>query len=118
MPGKGVVLGVCPASRGQRGDEDGLQRDEDLAEAGLLHQTLELLEVDADAEGGAVAVNLNASMPRSHHNMNPPLIMGFFWGLCFYTGLLQSSSSLSVSLLVSLMNFSSEPLRLMAFFRI
>lgn len=62
VPGKGIVLGVCPTSRGQRRDEDGLQRDEDLAEGGLLHQTFELLEVDAHAEGGAVAVYLQAEI--------------------------------------------------------
>lgn len=70
MAGEGVVLRVCPASGGQSGDEDRLQRDEDLAEGRLLHQTFELLEVDAHAEGGAVAVHLNMSTPRFHCNIN------------------------------------------------
>lgn len=87
MAGEGVVLRVCTASRGQRRDEDGLQRDEDLAEGRLLHQTFELLEVDAHAEGGAVAVHLNPSTPRSHyHNidLNLPQFTEYVVCVCLY----------------------------------
>lgn len=55
---EGVVLGVCPSSTGQRGDEDRLQRDQDLAERRLLHQTFELLEVNHHTEDGDVTVHL------------------------------------------------------------
>ena len=58
VSGKSVVLCVCPASRGQRRNEDRLQGDQDLAEGRLLHHTFELLEVNAHAEGGAVTIHL------------------------------------------------------------
>lgn len=58
MSGEGVVLRVRPAGRWQCGDEDRLQRDQDLAEGRLLHQTFQLLEVNAHAEGGAVTIHL------------------------------------------------------------
>lgn len=54
-----VVLRVRPAGIGKRRDEDRLQRDQDLAEGRLLHQSLQLLEVNAHAEGGAVTVHLS-----------------------------------------------------------
>ena len=60
MSGEGVVLRVGSSRGGQRGDEHRLQGDQDLAEGRLLHQTLQLLEVDAHAEGGAVTVHLEA----------------------------------------------------------
>lgn len=58
VSGEGVMLCVCPTSRGQCRDEDRLQRDEDLAEGRLFHQPFQLLKVDAHAEGGAVTVHL------------------------------------------------------------
>lgn len=58
MSREGVVGGVGPAGVGQRGDEHGLQRDEDLAEGGLLHQTLQMLEVDTHAQFAGVVVYL------------------------------------------------------------
>ena len=64
MSGEGVMLRVGPASRGQCGDEHGLQRDQDLAEGGLLHQPLQLLEVHSHAEAGAVAVHLPKTTAR------------------------------------------------------
>lgn len=79
VSGEGVMLCVRPASRGQRRDEDGLERDEDLAEGGLLHQPLQLLEVNAHAEGGAVTVHLNERHDQTHlyfikQGIFPPLL--------------------------------------------
>lgn len=59
------MLCVRPAGGGQRGDEDRLQRDQDLAEGGLLHQTFQLLEVDAHAEGGAVTIHLKDTFTQT-----------------------------------------------------
>lgn len=58
MSGEGVMLCVCSACGGQCWDEDRLQRDQDLTEGRLLHQTLQLLEVNAHTEGRAVTIHL------------------------------------------------------------
>ena len=59
------MLGAGPAGGGQGGDEERLQGDEDLAEGGLLHQPLQLLEVDTHAQGGVVAVHLERAHTHS-----------------------------------------------------
>lgn len=59
MPREGVVGGVGAACGGQRGDEDRLKRDEDLAEGGILHQQLETLEMHTHAEVGTVPIHLH-----------------------------------------------------------
>ena len=62
---KGIMLCVRPAGGGQRRDEDRLQRDQDLAEGGLLHHTFQQLEVDTHAESGAVTIHLKDTFTQT-----------------------------------------------------
>lgn len=73
MSGEGVVAGVGAAGGGKRGDEDGLQRDEDLTETRLLHQALQHLKVHTYTESGAVPIHLTLTQrqKQTHYYGKP-----------------------------------------------